>query len=96
MTPQETLERMRAASDNFYNEAVRTNCHTFIEFTGLLNEYIKICEENLAVGIDFTQSNAHIKGPQLKIQEHEVDYLNEKLCCIFQGLIILGQQEADK
>ncbi|MCC3532575.1 MAG: hypothetical protein JGK40_32115 [Microcoleus sp. PH2017_21_RUC_O_A] len=95
MTPQESLEKMHAASNRFYDDAIGTNCHAFIEFTGLLNEYIKICEENLAVGIDFTQINAHSKSQPLKIQEHEVAYLNEKLRCIFQGLIVL-RGEADE
>ncbi|MEG4032213.1 hypothetical protein QUA26_29020, partial [Microcoleus sp. Pol12A4] len=43
-TPEEILEAMKAASHNYYRDAIATNCHTFIEFTGLINEYIKICE----------------------------------------------------
>jgi hypothetical protein len=86
MTPEESLDRMRAASKTLYNMAIRTDCHAFIEFTGLMNEYIKICEKNHAQGLDFRNSNAHIgKSQQMQIQPYQVDYLNEKLHCIFQG-----------
>jgi len=91
MTPQETLERMHAASDHFYDAARRVNCHAFIEFTGLMNEYIQICKDNLDRDIDFRDASAHT-GKQLKIMPHQVAYLNEKLQCIFQGLIVLGQE----
>ena len=59
MTPEESLNRMRLAADNFYIAATRTNCHAFIEFTGLLREYCKVCQENLARGIDFRELNGH-------------------------------------
>lgn len=89
MTPEESLEKMQAASNQFYSAAIRTNCHTFIEFTGLLNEFIKICGENLAQGRDFTQISAHSSEEPLKIQEHQIQYMNEKLHCIFQGAIVM-------
>jgi len=54
-----------------------------------MREYIKICEENLARGVDFRERNAHGSQQPLKIQEHEIQYLNEKLHCIFQGLIVV-------
>lgn len=94
MTPEETLQKMRIISANFYHGAQLAKCHNFLEFTGLINEYIEICEQNLTIGIDFTQANAHT-GQHLKIMPYQVDYLNEKLECIFQGLIVLGQ-ETDK
>ncbi|MEG4066247.1 hypothetical protein QUA42_02645 [Microcoleus sp. Pol11C2] len=94
MTPEESLEKMQAASDRFYNDAVRTNCHTFIEFTGLLNEFIKVCRENLAQGRDFTQISAHSSEEPLKIKEHQIQYMNEKLHCIFQGAIMMEARHA--
>jgi hypothetical protein len=36
-TPDEILEAMKIAANNYYREAIATNCHTFIEFTGLIN-----------------------------------------------------------
>jgi hypothetical protein len=87
-TPEEILEAMKIASHNYYREAIATNCHTFIEFTGLINEYIKICERNLKQrGVDFTKTSAHCPGePKLQIEGWELDYINDKLRCIFPNL----------
>lgn len=87
-TPEEILEAMKIASNNYYREAIATNCHTFIEFTGLINEYIKICERNLKQrGVDFTKTSAHCPGePKLQIENWEFDYINDKLRCIFPNL----------
>ena len=94
-TPKEILEAMKAASNNYYREVIATNCHTFVEFTGLMNEYIKICERNLQQGIDFTKTNAHCPGdPRLHIEEWELDYLNEKLHCIFPDLQLVEVQSS--
>ncbi|MEG4977223.1 hypothetical protein [Microcoleus sp. K4-B3] len=96
MTPEESLDKMNLAASNFYDEAIRTDCHAFIEFTGLIREYIKICEENHAKGIDFREENAHTGNSQLKIEPYEIDYLNEKLHCIFQGLIVVEGAKRDE
>ncbi|EGK89276.1 hypothetical protein MicvaDRAFT_1754 [Microcoleus vaginatus FGP-2] len=87
-TPEEILEAMEAAANNYYREAIATNCHTFIEFSGLMNEYIKICERNLKQqGVDFTKTSAHCPGePKLQIEGWELDYINDKLHCIFPDL----------
>lgn len=53
-----------------------------MEFTGLIREYIKICERSLAEGRDFTQTNIHVQQP-LKIELYEIAYLGEKLGCIY-------------
>lgn len=87
-TPEEILQAMEIAANNYYREAIATNCHTFIEFTGLINEYIKICERNLKQrGVDFTKTSAHCPGePKLQIEGWELDYINDKLRCIFPNL----------
>jgi len=95
MTPEESLQKMNIAASNFYDEAIRTDCHTFIEFTGLIREYIKICEKNHAQGIDFRKENAHTGIKQMKIQDYQINYLNEKLHCIFQGLIVVEEAKRD-
>jgi hypothetical protein len=86
MTPKESLDRMEAAANQFYMLAAATNCHAYIEFTGLLREYCKVCRENLARGIDFRELNGH-QSQRMEIQPHEINYFKEKLNCIFQGLI---------
>lgn len=91
LTPQETLQAMRRASDVFYTLAAQSQCHAYLEFTGILNEYIKICEENLAKGVDFREENVHKGNNQMVIKDYQIDYMNEKLECIFQGLITMQQ-----
>jgi len=86
MTPEESLDRMEVAAEQFYMLATATNCHAYIEFAGLLREYCKVCRENLARGIDFRELNGH-PSQRMKIQPHEINYFNEKLKCIFQGLL---------
>lgn len=92
-TPEEILEAMKAVASNYYRQAIATNCHAFIEFTGLMNEYIKVCEQNLAAGRDFTQINAHTSEQPMDFEYHNIQYINSKLECIFKGLIVL--QKAD-
>lgn len=83
LTPQESLALMQKAAENFYSAAIRTNCHSFIEFTGLMNEYIKVCQEFQKDNpeADFRECNAHT-GKQLK--SYHLDYVLEKLNCIYQ------------
>ena len=94
LTPEESLNRMEAAAAQFYMLATATNCHAYIEFAGLLREYCKVCSENLARGIDFREVNGH-HSQRMEIQPHEIDYFNEKLNCIFQGLLVVKGVETD-
>lgn len=80
---KKALEKMHKASLDFYSAAVRTNCHAFIEFTGLMNEYIKVCSKMTAVGdTSWMMANTH-SGVPLDMAEHELNYLAEKLDCIY-------------
>ncbi len=75
------LRSMRQASAMFYRAAVTAGNHAFIEFTGLMNEYINLCEAAHAAGIDFTCANKH--NEHLPWEDHHKQYLNEKLECIY-------------
>jgi hypothetical protein len=86
MTPEESLDRMEAAAKQFYIAATATNCHAYIEFTGLLRKYCQVCRENWARGIDFRELNGH-HSQRMELRPHEIHYFNEKLNCIFQGLL---------
>lgn len=79
---EEMLRKMRVASSTFYGLAANAGCHAFIEFTGLMNEYIKLCEEAHKRGIDFTLASIHT-GRALPIEPHHIAYLGEKLACIY-------------
>ncbi len=87
MDPQQrekALSDMQKAADVFYRSAVMIGNHPFIEFTGLMNEYISACRLAHANGIDFTQCNKH-NGMSLPLKPFMSDYINEKLECIFSG-----------
>jgi hypothetical protein len=87
------LTAMKRASDQFYQEARSIGCHPFIEFTGLMNEYIKACQRAHENGIDFTQCSTH-SGQDLPMAPYQVDYVNEKLECIFTGRsVVSGRPE---
>lgn len=77
---QRMLNGMRAASSVFYGHATSIGNPAFIAFTGLMNEYIKICEDAFLDGKDFTEFNIH-SGKSL-IKSHQRAYLIEKLECI--------------
>lgn len=76
------LMEMREAASVFYALSTSIGVHPFIEFTGFMNEYIKICGEALAKGIDFADVSIH-SGGQLPMYTHEAAYLGEKFGCIF-------------
>lgn len=85
---QEILKQMRMASAQFYVAAVRCGNHAFIEFTGLMNEYITVCEELQG---DFTQANVH-GDTHLPFQEYHIAYIREKLECIFGDALLEGSK----
>lgn len=79
---QQMLRDMQAVSSRFYAGATLVGNHAFIEFCGLMNEYISICRATLEAGRDFTQCSTHT-GVPLVMKEHHRNYLREKLDCIY-------------
>ena len=79
---KKSIQDMRMATSKFYSMATQIGCHPFIEMTGFMNEYITICENALAQGIDFQFVSIH-SGGQLPMKEHHAMYLGEKFGCIF-------------
>jgi hypothetical protein len=88
MTDQEKADlehkimQMRQVSNKFYWAAFRIGNHAFIEFTGLMNDYINACADALRDGVDFTQCNVHT-GAHLPLASHQREYVSEKLTCIY-------------
>jgi len=80
--------KMKMASQNYYSSAIRTGVHAFIEFNGLMNEFIQVCEKAQNAGQDFTMANTH-SGQALPFHEYNAKYLAEKLNCIY-GPALLG------
>jgi len=87
---EEMVTKMRSASNAFYGMACATGNHAFIEFTGLMNEYIKVCQEAVEVGVDFTECTAHT-GKMLPMKGYHADYLGEKLECIYGPSLKAGE-----
>lgn len=85
-TSKADLDKMVAAmsdvSAKFYAGAVQTRCHPFIEFCGLMNEYIGVCKSAASKGVDFSEANQHT-GVALPIEEFHANYIGEKLGCIY-------------
>ena len=87
------IKAMQKAISTFYATAVRIGNHPFIEFTGLMAEYVKLCEEAHKNGIDFSECNTH-SGTHLPMLQFQVDYVNEKLECIFTGRCVMSADAA--
>jgi hypothetical protein len=66
----------------FYRNAQKIGNHPFLEFTGLMTEYIGICRAALDAGIDFAHASTHT-GLDLPMAPHHGAYLAEKLDCIY-------------
>lgn len=79
---QQALDWMRQVSKTFYALATQGKAHAFIEFTGLMNEFLQMCERAHAAGQDFTQANTH-SGQALPMETYNAAYLAEKLNCIY-------------
>jgi hypothetical protein len=81
------LRKMETASSVFYIQARQQGCHAFLEFCGLMNEFISIARATLLAGQDFRTANKH-SGAPLMISVYHLQYLHEKLTCIYGEDII--------
>lgn len=57
-----------------------------------MNEYIAVCESAMKAGIDFSECNTH-SGKSLPMHGHHINYINEKLECIFTGRSVMDGLE---
>lgn len=79
---RDMITEMEKISSVFYQLAIRVGNHAFIEFAGMMNEYIKICRDTVNSGRDFTCANTHV-GQSLVFAGYNLDYIFEKMDCIF-------------
>jgi hypothetical protein len=91
---QEMIEKMRVVSERFYGPATMTGVHAFIEFCGLMNEFITVCQSAQERGIDFTMANTH-SGQALPFETHHAAYLAEKLNCIYGPALLNNKSVRD-
>lgn len=87
------LAQMRKAVSQFYFAAAAIGNHPFIEFAGVMTEYVKACQDAHEKGIDFSECNTHSQHP-LPMAAFRLDYLAEKLDCIFTGRIQVAEKPA--
>jgi hypothetical protein len=67
-TPEERermLAAMETARDQFYASAVRIGVHTYVEMAGFMGEFIKMCRDMHAEGVDFGTTPLRAKPHQL-------------------------------
>jgi hypothetical protein len=83
---RDICKKMGKVSSNFYTGAIQTGCHPFIEFCGLMNEYIRVCIAAAEQKIPFPNLSEH-SGQPLPVEAHNMDYIAEKLRCIFGPVI---------
>lgn len=83
---KELVQDMRSITDRLYWTmfwgSIGGRAHAFIEFCGVMNKYVDICERASSQGIQFPFYNEHSKKP-LPVEDHDVNYLAEKFACIF-------------
>jgi len=87
---KEYLNKIQENITSFYwvlfNLGVGERFHPMLEWCGVMSEYIKIHQALLDEGIDATNSDIH-NGIGSKIPKYQLNYLAEKLNCIFSGML---------
>jgi hypothetical protein len=77
------LARMTEICESFYLAAVATGCHAFIEFTGLLGEFLQVCRDAEEAGNKTWMSQNVHGGEHMPMAPYRLGYLREKLACIY-------------
>lgn len=90
MPAHATIAKLRNLNTQFYwmcfASKVGSEAHAFIEFNGLMSKYIDLLEKASEEGIDPSHVNEHC-GVALPAETHDMQYLGEKLRCIFGPVI---------
>lgn len=85
-TAAQTLARMNAVVEEVYwlmfHRGVGTRLHPLLEFVGVMREYLRICGDLEARGIDYRKLSVHSLSV-VEIEPYRIEYLAEKLSCIF-------------
>jgi hypothetical protein len=90
------IEEMKQIAQIFYMLCTKAGlahrCHPFLEFTGLMREYIHGCTMLTREGSDFRRSSGHSnkESAQLPI---DIRYIAEKLNCIFGPTLRAGESK---
>jgi hypothetical protein len=85
------IQRMEALTSLYYGKACAAGVHAFIEFAGLMREFIKVCVEAHKAGHSFPIANTH-SGYALPFQPHHLAYIAEKLNCIYGPSLLANEK----
>lgn len=90
MTDLEFVDALKSELNDFYYRlfhlGVGTRFHAFLEWNGVMTEHLKIVEGLLQKGVPAFEQNRHT-GDAPAIPSFQIEYLAEKMECIFDGLI---------
>jgi hypothetical protein len=79
---QALTHKMRATANMVYVLLQSCEVHAFIEFNGLMQKYVDLCQRAADKGVDFSMFNTH-NDKTFEVQDHDVVYIAEKFDCIF-------------
>jgi len=86
----EFIERLRAQMEDLYKTLFQMNVggrfHAFLEWCGVMNEHLNICEDMIRSGVPAFEMNRHT-GNTPDIPGYRLTYMAEKMECIFDGLL---------
>lgn len=81
------IKKLLALNEQFYwlcfHANVGSEAHPFLEFNGLMHKYIECLAKS---DVDPQQANVH-GGEAFPVKDHDLEYLGEKLACIFVPMI---------
>ena len=77
--------KMRATANTVYVLLQSCQVHAFIEFNGLMQKYVDLCQRAADEGVDFSMYNTH-NEKSFTVHGHDIEYLAEKFDCIFGPL----------
>ncbi len=84
---EQNMDTLRNLTEKFYWMCFHANvgsfAHPFLEFNGLMSVYVDVLTKS---GVDPQQANVH-GGVPLPVEDHQIEYLAEKLECIFAPII---------
>lgn len=70
------IQRMKKIITDFYDQAVHVGVHPFVEFAGMMREYVQMLER-------LDEEGKCIFMNSVRPRDYELAYLEDKLECIF-------------
>lgn len=88
--PHDIVQLLQKLCDHFYwlcfRNGLASKCHPFLEFNGVMQQYVSMCRSAADNGIDFAHCSVH-QNRSLPMRVADASYLADKLNCIFGAAI---------